>query len=331
MTPYPHSTVAWPTRRTILAAMAAAACGGVPALAMAQAPWTPSRPVRIVVPYPAGGSVDLMARLISSSLGDRLGQSVVVENRTGASGSIGTGHVYAAPADGTTLLLGGPDSLSIYPHLAKTPYEATRFVPVAELGSTPFVVVTRPGLPVSNLRELIALAKKQPLTFANAGMGGSIHMMTHAFGQAAGITEMLHVPYQGGAPARAAIIGDQVDVYMSLMSGVPQNRARMKVLGVSSSQRVASVADVPTFTEQGLPLVREQWFGILAPPSTTDTIVKRLAKEIDEIVATPEFKKKIAEMAVEPSSRTQQGFAIHYADEYQRWGDLVRTTKVKLD
>jgi len=317
-------------RRTLLAALAGTALLGTGA-ARAQAGWKPGRPVRMVVPYPAGGSVDLMIRLITPALADRLGQSVIVENRAGATGTIGTGYVYSAPPDGTTLLVGVSDSLSIYPHLAKTPYDATRFVPVADMGSTAFVVVARPGLQVANLKELIALAKKQPLSFANAGMGGSIHMMTLAFGQAAGIDKMLHVPYQGGAPARQAIMSDQVDVFLSLVSGVPQYRSRMKVLGVSSARRVAAVSDVPTFTEQGLPLVRELWLGVLAPPGTPENISKALAREIGDIVAGGDYKTKAADMAMEPGAMTQQEFAAYYQGEYKKWGELARTANVKLD
>jgi tripartite-type tricarboxylate transporter receptor subunit TctC len=318
-------------RRQVLAAIATAGVSGAALPAVAQPGWKPNRPVKLVVPYPAGGSVDILARMVAPGLSERVDQPVVVENKGGASGTIGTGYVYSAPADGTTLLVGVPDALSIYPHLAKTSYDATKFVPVANIGSTALVLVGRPGLPARNLQEVIALARKQPLTFANAGAGGFIHVMTLAFARAAGIDKMVHVPFQGGAPARQAVMSDQVDLFFSLVGGASQYRSRLKYFAVSSAQRVAEIADVPTFSEQGLPLVRELWVGVLAPPATPPAVSSSLAKAIAEIVTSDAYKAKVRELGMNAPAMTQQEFAGYYADEYRNWGEVIRSAKVKLD
>ena len=318
-------------RRQLLAALAGAGLAGTTPFAQAQAAWKPAGPVKFVVPYPPGGASDILIRLISPGLSERLGQPAVVENKAGATGSIGSGYVYSAPADGTTLLVGLSDPLSIYPHLAKTPYDASKFVPVASIGSTPFVLLGRPGLPASNLQELIALAKKQPLNYANAGMGGSIHMMTLAFGRAAGIDKMLHVPYTGMAPALQALMANQVDVVFSVVGGATQYRSRLKFFGVTSAERVPAVPEVLTFTEQGLPLVQELWMGVLAPPNTPAATVAALSKAINEVVATPAYKARTTELAMSANPMPQPEVAGYYLDEYRKWGELVRSSNVKLD
>ena len=177
------------SRRRLLAATAAAVGFGAVAPARAQAAWRPSGPVKLIVTFPPGGATDILTRMIAPGLAEYLRQTVVVENRPGATGSIGSGHVYAAPPDGTTLLIGAPDALSIFPKLSKTTYDPNKFVPLAPLGSTSFILLARPGLPATNLQELIALARKQRLTIANAGTGGSGHLVSIAFCQAAGIPE----------------------------------------------------------------------------------------------------------------------------------------------
>jgi tripartite-type tricarboxylate transporter receptor subunit TctC len=318
-------------RRQLLAAMAGAGLAGMAPLAQAQAAWKPAGPVKFVVPYPPGGASDILIRLISPALSDRLGQPVVVENKAGATGSIGSGYVYGAPADGTTLLVGLTDAQSIYPHLGKTTYDPTKFVPVASIGSTPFVLIGRPGLPASNLQELIALARKQPLNYANAGMGGSIHMMTLAFARAAGIDKMLHVPYTGMAPALQGLMANQVDVVFCVVGGASQYRSKLKFFGVTAAERMPAIAEVPTFTEQGVPLVQDLWMGVLAPPNTPAATTATLAKAISEIVGSSAYKAKVNELAMNANASTQSEFAAYYLAEHRKWGELVRASNVKLD
>lgn len=299
--------------------------------AAAQAPWKPPRPIRLVVPYPPGGSVDVLARLVAPGLGDRIGQPVVVDYKPGATGTLGANFVYTAPPDGTTLLFGVSDPLSIIPNMMKTPYDPAKFVPIARVGSTPFVLIARPGLPIKDFRELIDLARSKQLSYANAGMGGSLHLMTAAFGRAAKIENMLHVPFSGGAPAVQALMGDQVDIGLTLIGGAIQHRSRLRFFGVSASQRATVAPDVPTFTEQGLPLVREVWMGVLAPPGTPANIIDALGKALAGAVADSGYKAKTVEMAMEASAMTTPEFTRYYFDEIKTWGEVIRASNIKME
>ncbi len=326
-----HPTRSKISRRQMIASATALAAVGAMPLSHAQSAWKPSGPIKLVVPYSAGGATDILARMVAPGLSERFGQPVIVENRPGATGTIGAGLVYGAPADGTTLLVAVPDMISIYPNLAKTSYDPTRFVPVANLGTTAFVLLARPGLPAKNLQEVISQARKQPLNFGNAGMGGSVHLMTLAFGLAASIPNMTHVPYVGMAPAIQGLLGDHIDFYFSAVGGATQYQSKLKYLGVSSAQRVNVLPDVPTFTEQGLKLVQDLWFGVLAPPNTPRPIVEELNKAISDVVQTATYTNKAAEYAVTVPRMTQPEFARYYEQDFRNWSDIIRVGKVKLD
>lgn len=325
-----HSFEAGLQRRQLLAALAAA---GVLAtgMAQAQAAWKPSGPVKIIVPFPPGGSSDILARFISAGVGDRLGQPVIVENKPGATGSIGAGYVYGAPADGTTLLLGITDVNSIYPHLGKGKMDATKFVPVSPLASTGYVLLGRPDLPAANLQELLALMKKQNLSYASAGTGSGPQMMAVAVAQAAKADNLLHVPYTGMAPALQALMGSQVDIMLVAVGGATQYRSRLKFYGVSSAQRVAAIPDVPTLKEQGLNVVGEAWMGVLAPPGTPVAATTTLAEAINQATSTPEYKAKVAELGMTTLTGTSAEFGKLYMDEYRKWGEVVRAANIKLE
>jgi tripartite-type tricarboxylate transporter receptor subunit TctC len=320
-----------PTRRQVLASLAAAPLAAAIPSARAQAAWKPANPIKIVVPFPPGGSSDILARFISAGLGEKLGQPVVVDNKPGATGSIGSTLVYGAPADGTTLLLGITDANSIYPHLAQTRYDATKFVPVAPLASTGFVLLGRPDLPANNLQELLALMKKEKLSYASAGAGSGPHMMAVAFTRAAGADNLLHVPYTGMAPALTALMAKQVDIMLVAVGGAAQYRSKLKFFGVSSAQRVAAIPDVPTLKEQGLDIVGEAWMGVLAPPGTPAAATAALAKAVGEVTATPEYKAKVVELGMSTLSGSPAEFGKLYMSEYRKWGDLVRAANIKLE
>lgn len=320
-----------PSRRQLLATLAAAPFVGATPFVRAQATWTPAVPIKIVVPFPPGGSSDILARFISMGIGEKLGQPVVVENRPGATGSIGSAYVYGAPANGTTLLLGITDSNSIYPHLAQTRYDATKFVTVAPLASTGFVLLGRPELPANNLQELLALMKKDKLSYASAGAGSGPHMMAVAFANAAKVDNLLHVPYTGMAPALTALMGKQVDIMLVAVGGAAQYRSKLKFYGVSSAQRVTAIPDVPTLKEQGLDIVGEAWMGVLAPPNTPAAVTTALAKAFNEVTSTPEYKAKVVDLGMSTLSGSPVEFGKLYMDEYRKWGDLVRTANVKLE
>lgn len=318
-------------RRQILTALGAVSMLGTAPLAQAQAAWKPTGPIKIVVPFPPGGSADILARYIGPTLIERLGQPVVVENKPGATGSIGSGYVYGAPADGTVLLLGVADAVSIFPHLSKNTMDVTRFVPVAGLAATAYVVLGRPDLPADNLQELVNLMKKQSLSYASAGPGSGPHMMTVAFARGAKVDNLLHVPYSGMTPALQALMGKQVDVMLVAVGGATQFRSRLKFYGVTSAARVPAIPDVPTLTEQGFPIVGEAWLGMLAPPNTPAATTATLAQIIREIVASTEFQGKVRDLGMTTITGTQSEFAKYYLDEYRKWGELVRSANIKLE
>lgn len=319
------------SRRGALITMAAAGLLAATPFAHAQDTWKPKGPIKMVVPYAPGGTIDILIRIIGPQLTERLGQPVIVENRPGASGSVGSTHVYNAPPDGQTLLVGVSDPLTIYPHLAKVSYDPTKFVPVATMGSGPMVLIARQGLPASNAQEFIAVAKRDTLNYANAGQGGSIHMASLALGRAVGINKLVHVPYQGMTPAIQGVMSEQVDVVFPVAGGVTQYKGRVKYLGVTSAARIPALPDVPTFREQGVDLTMDLWFGLLAPPGTPANIVATLSKHVGEIVASEAYRKRTVEMAVVTQPLTQQQFAKVYLDDHRNWGDLIRAANVKLD
>ena len=322
-------------RRQALKALVAAGFLGAAltadAQAQAQAPWKPSKTIRLIVPFAPGGASDALARLVAARLPDRLGVPVVVENKTGASGSIGSEFVYTAPPDGYTLITALADTHSMYPHLYKARFDATKFVPVAGFAKTAFVLMGRQDLPAANLKELLALAKKQGLSYSTAGAGSSLHVMSSVFETTAQLDKLVHVPYQGAGPAVQALAGGQVDVAMVPLGIAGPFRSRLKAYGVTTASRVEQMPDVPTLTEQGLPVVGESWMGMLAPPNTPAAITETLAKAVREIVTSPEFKTRVGELGMTPLTGTQAEFTKYYGDEYRKWGEVIRAGHMKID
>jgi tripartite-type tricarboxylate transporter receptor subunit TctC len=315
-------------RRTALVTMAAAGLLAVSPFASAQDTWKPSGPVKMIVPWSPGGTVDVLIRIAAPLLSERLGQPVIVENRVGASGSIATAHVYSAQPDGLTLLVAVSDP---YPHLAKVSFDPTKFVPVASIGSGPMILIARPGIAANNANEFITLAKGTTLNAANVGTGGSVHMAWIAFARAAGIGKLVQVPYPGMAPAIQAVMADQVDAVFPVAGGTSQYKGRVKYLGIASTARVPALADVPTFVEQGVDFKMELLFGLLAPPGTPANISATLAKHVGEVVSSQAYRTRTTEMGVLTQPLTQQEYAKLYQDDYLRWGELIRSANVKLE
>ena len=318
-------------RRKLLTTTFAMLLAGTASTAEAQGVWKPSSPVKIIVPFAPGGAADVLARMISPGLQQRLGQSFVVENKAGASGSIASDYVYAAPPDGSTLLFGVADAHSMYPHLYKTRFDATKFVPIAGLAKTAFVLMGREDLPAANLQELIALMKKQSLTYSSAGAGSAHHVLGSVFGTAAKVDNLVHVPYQGAAPALQAVVAKQVDLMMVPVAIAGPYRSRLKAYGVTAVSRVDVMKDVPTLLEQGLPVTGESWLGLLAPPATPSAVTEAMASAVREIAAAPDFQKRVAELGMTPLSSTQAEFSKYYGDEYRKWGDVIRAANIKLE
>jgi tripartite-type tricarboxylate transporter receptor subunit TctC len=313
-------------RRSIAALLACAAAlfaGGV------QAQGYPTRPVSLVVPYPPGGSADILARLVGQKLGERLGQPVVVENKAGAGTAIGAKAVAQAAPDGYTLLLGTVSSQAINPAMHKVGYDPLKdFVPVAPLAAIPFVFIANPAVPVRSVADVIAMAKAQPgkLSYASAGPGTSNHLAGELLAGRAGI-QLLHVPYKGSAPALTDVVGGQVPLMFDLITTtLPMLQSgKVKALAVTSRTRSALLPDVPTVAEAGVPDYEvSAWFGVFAPAGTPPAAVTRLNAELTSIVQSPEMQKRLRDMGAEPETGTPESYARYVRDEAQKWSAVVR-------
>src|SRR4030095_5020494 len=260
----------------------------------------PTKPIRLVVPFPPGGATDILARDVAQKLSDAWGQSFVVDNRPGAGGNIGSELVAKAAPDGYTLEMGTVGTHAINASLyAKMPYDHVKdFVPVILVAGVPNVLVVNPSVPVNSVAELIAYAKANPgkLNFASSGNGTSIHLSGELFKVMAGV-QITHVPYKGSAPALQDLLGGQVQLmFDNLPPSLPQIKAgKLKALAVTSTTRAAALPDVPTMAESGLPgFEASSWFGVLAPAGTPPAIVAKLNAEIGKWLASPEAKEKLA-------------------------------------
>lgn len=297
----------------------------------------PSKPVRIIVPYPTGGGADLFARAMAPRLGELLSQPVVVENRAGANGIIGTDAVAKSPPDGYTLVMGniGPNAINqaLYPEL---PYDCvTGFAPIIRTGYTTHLLAASTKLPVNSVRELIDLARKQPgkLTFASSGIGGSPHLAGELFNLMAG-TKMVHVPYKGASPGNTDLVGGQVDVTFNtlppLLSYVKTKR--IKALAVTGGNRSASLPEVPTIGEAALPGYDvTTWYGILAPAGTSRSVVARLNAAFTETLRTPAVRESLTVQGFDVDPSTPEVFGRLIKEEVQRWKEVVKNADVKAN
>ena len=297
----------------------------------------PSKPMRIIVPFPAGGGADLWARIIGQKLVEAWGQNVIVDNRAGASGIIGTELVSKAPPDGETLLLGTTGTHATNPVVfKKLPYDPIKdFAPVTNFVDTPFMLVVHPSIAVKSLQDLIGFAKARPgqLTFASFGNGSSAHLAGELFKSMAKI-DLLHVPYKGGPPAVSDLVGGQVSMmFNSLPAVVPQVKAgRLRGIAIASSQRANAAADVPTFAEGGLPGVEAgSWYGVFAPARTPEAVVAKLHSGIAAVLKLPDVQQRlIAEGAVAIGNSPDQ-FAAQIKGDIAKWGKVVQESGLKTE
>jgi tripartite-type tricarboxylate transporter receptor subunit TctC len=295
----------------------------------------PAKPLRLVVGLAPGGATDIVARLVAQKLTDALGQSVVVDNRSGAAGSIGAAIVAKAEPDGYTLLVVS-SSFAINPSLYDLPFDSIKdFTPVIQIGEAPFLLVVNSSLPEQSVKDLIALAKAKPgtLNFSSGGHGGSGHMAGELFKHMAGI-QVEHVPYRGGSPAATAVISGQVQfTFSSIVAGLRYWRAgRLRALGVTSAKRSNAAPDLPTIAEAGLPGYRVlTWYGVLAPAGTPKAVITKLNEEIDRIVHMPEIVQRFGAGGAEPVGGAPADFGRHLADEINRFGKLVKDVGIKRD
>src|SRR6187551_4065452 len=323
-------------RRTLIAALAATPVALATRTALAQAAY-PSQPIRIVVPFPTGGATDIMARAAAQRLTEAWKAQVVVDNRPGAGGNIGSELVAKAPNDGYTLEMGTVGTHAINASLyAKMPYDHVKdFVPVVLVAAVPNVLVVTPSLPVNSVQELIAYIKANPgkVNFASSGNGTSIHLSGELFKVLTGV-QITHVPYKGSAPALTDLLGGQVQMmFDNLPPSLPQIKAgKLRALAVTSSTRAPALPDVPTVAEAGLPgFEASSWFGVLAPAGTPPAIVAKLNAEIAKWLTTPEAKEKLANVGANIASGTPEDFARHIQAETAKWAKVVKESGAKVD
>lgn len=317
-------------RATFALAMAMALC------ASAQADDYPSKPIKIIVPYPGGQASDTITRLVSERLGKALGQPVVVDNRPGAGGNIGTDAGAKAPPDGYTLTI-ATAALPISKHVyRKLPFDPAKdFVPITLMTITPLVLVTRTSLPVKDVADLVALAKKDPgkITFASSGPGTSHQLSGELFKSLAGI-EMLHVPYKGSPPAHVDLMGGSVDImFDNIVPVAPHIKAgRLRALAVTTKTRASALPDVPTMAEAGYPnFEATAWFGLLAPAGTPRPIVDRLNKEVVAILTSPDIKERLDGMGATVVADKPEEFGRFMANEINKWGPVVKRANIELE
>lgn len=296
----------------------------------------PARPVRLVVPFPPGGSVDVVARALTPKLSERLGQQVVIENRSGASGIIGTEIVAHAKPDGYTLLINTIPFVTNTYLYSKVPYDPfSDFLPVAWLCSSPATLVVNPSLPASSVRELLALAKSKPgaLNYSAAGAGTNPHFAGELF-NSLGQVDIVAVQYKGGGPSLLAVLSGEVGItFPNISEAIPHVKAgKLRVLGVTGSKRSAALPEVPTIAEAGLPGYEfVTWHGVLAPKGTPAAIVSLLNAKVKETLTAPEQTRFFEQMGFEIVASTPEEFAAHLKRESEKWGKVIKERHIRAE
>ena len=296
----------------------------------------PLRPIRIIVPFPAGGTADIMPRIFGEKLAAKWGQPVVVDNRPGAAGNIGAEIVFKAEPDGYTLLSAPPPPLVINPILYPgLPFDPTRFATVSVMGAVPNVLLVHPKVPAASVQELIAYARANPdkLNYGSQGNGTTSHLTTEMFKTMAGSLTITHVPYKGTAPALAALLGGEVNLmFDNLGVSLPHARAgRLKALAVCSERRIAALPDVPAMADTFPGFISIAWFGIVAPPKTPPAIAEQLSAAVREALKLPDVAKRLADLSAEPVGSTPAQMAAFMKQDAERWRKVIRSAGVKLD
>jgi tripartite-type tricarboxylate transporter receptor subunit TctC len=297
----------------------------------------PNRPIRMIVPYAAGGASDTTGRIVASRLGERLKQQLVVENRTGAGGAIGAEVAAKAPPDGYTLLLASSSEIAMLPAVSrKLGYDPVRdFAPVAMVGDVPLLLVTHPSVPAKSVAELIALAKAKPgtINYGSAGIGATSHLAM-AYFNALTKTQMVHVPYKGSVPATADLVAGHLQVGTpTLPAALPfEKSGQLRVLAVTSARRWPSLPNVPTIAESGLPEYEVVlWTGVMAPAGTPPDIIQLLYREIAQVLAQPEVKENLARQGAEVSAADPEKFAAIVKAELAKWARVVKDADIRME
>ena len=296
----------------------------------------PTRPVRFIVPFPPGGANDIIARLISPSLTETLGQQFVVDNRGGANTIIGTELTAKATPDGYTIeIVPGSFAInaSLYKHL---PYDTMRdFAPVVMIGNGAYIIVVHPSLPVHSAADLIALAKKEPgkIRYGSSGIGNVTHLAAELFNSMAG-TEMLHVPYKGGGPVMNDLLAGRVQVFFSTVSTAAAHvrAGALRAIGATTAEPSAAFPDVPPVSRTGLPgYVVSGWYGIIVPAGTPRAVIDTLNRGVRAVVHRPEVKNRLVSLGIDPVDETPEQFGALIKSEIGKWGKVVRSLNLKAD
>jgi tripartite-type tricarboxylate transporter receptor subunit TctC len=313
----------------------AAALGAFAPAVLAQA--YPARPVRLIVPFPPGGAVDILGRAIATKLGEALGQQVVIDNRAGAGGAVGGEVAARSAADGYTLLMGSTTTMSINQYLyTRLPYDPAKdFVPVTLVAFVPHVLVAGPAVPAQTLKEFIALAKANPgkFNYASAGNGTPHHIAAEMFKQMAGV-DLVHIPYKGTGPAVTDLVAGQVSfMSVEMLAAMPMVAAgKLHALGIATAQRNPGAPNLQTVGEAGLPGFEvTSWYGVLAPAGTPRDITARLATEIAKIVASTDFRERLAALGATPVGNTPDEFGAFMRRESAKWEKAVKASGARLD
>ena len=327
------------TRRRTLSAIVSTAIMGTGLLAGASvfAQAYPTKPVTIVVPFAAGGTTDILARIIGQALTAELGQSVIVDNRAGAGGNIGGQAAAKATPDGYTLFMGTVGTHAINASLyKKMPFDPIKdFAPLSRVANVPNLLVANPNQPFKSVKDLIAYAKANPgkVNFGSSGNGSSIHLSGELFKSLAKV-DMVHVPYKGSAPAVTDLLGNQIAImFDNLPSVIPHVRSgKLRAIAITTAKRSPELPDVPTIAEAGVPGYEAMsWFGLLAPAATPAPVLAKLSGALAKVLANPEVKKKIVDQGGEPVNETPAQFAAFIQSESVKWGKVVKSSGASLD
>lgn len=329
--PIPAAARPWTAFLTCALALAMA----VPAAAQ-PAPY-PNKPIRLIVPFAPGGVTDTGARVVAEKLGQRLGQQVVVDNKPGASGNIGTQMAASAPPDGYTLVVGFDGTMVINPHVfAKVPFDTLKdFAPVSKIGDAVLVIVTHPSVPAKNLQELVAYSRTQPggLSYGSAGTGSTPHLAGEMLKQRTG-AQFTHIPYKGGGQAMADVVGGTLPMLYTAVAGAYPfiQQGQVRAIAVSSASRLPSLPNVPTVAESGVPgFESSSWIGILAPARTPRPIVEQIQRALHDVVQSPDVRDRLASLGITAVGNTPDEFGAQIQADLARYADIVKTANIRAD
>ena len=320
-------------RKQLLVGLVLAALTFTPALSIAQA--YPSKPVRLIVPFPPGGGVDFIGRIVGQKLTERLGQQVNIDNRAGANGIVGLEALKSSPPDGYTIAAASAGPLAVNPFIyAKLPHDTVRdFTHIANMVNFPLLLVAHPSLPVKNVKELVALARTRPgqMTYSSPGSGNSGHLAAELFNSMAK-TSILHVPYKGTAPAVIAVLSGEAQLtWSSIPTILPHTRSgRVRAIGIGNAQRIPSLPEFPTIAEAGLPgFEAYAWGGMIGPANMPAPVVGRLSKEIIEILKQKDVNDRLLAEGTVPTPSGPEEFLSYLKAELKKWGEVVKLAGIK--